>query len=238
MKNLLLLTMGLTLVTGAFAKTVSYPTPNFLPELDKLKVHDVHFSLQVMEGKEFMARHSHLSDLDTLKLSSDPKVKLVLVKTVAVVKKPVGFFDHELMNSASFLTHIHRPSSVKKLQDESYEVSLKSHSFRVKSYFDSDEVSTLSASRRIHAVMATKKNDVVAQSASSVVVNELYQFSNKFRAGVEIHSFIPYREDATVVISYRLLGLTAEGIAEKDLSKDILQTIERQLISMSTFENK
>jgi hypothetical protein len=173
---------------------------------------------------EVLQKHPEFREFDSLGLLRDKTGKFMISKSAFLVKKPIGFFDHRHMLDEAYIRHLAGDARVRKKNEQIFLIENQSAapSYRQSNFFDSDDISTLDRGRIIHTVSAARKMDVMVQSATSSVVQELDQFSASFKGAVLLHSHIPIREDRTLIITYRLTSL--KGEPSKSALRDGLAT--------------
>lgn len=178
-------------------------------ETSRLIDGEIHFSMDIVSLKKLKKKYPKLMALDTTGFSKTPQTKMILTKTAYIVKKPAGFFDHENIGSEEFTKHYMGDQKVKKLDKQSYKISVTgadSYEYQMKTFFDSDDISTLPDSKVIRAVTAVKKLDVISQSATLIIFREFSNFTKYSAGSIEVSSIIPLKENKTLIITY---GLTA-----------------------------
>jgi len=187
---------------------------------------DVHYSFETFTPSAFKKKHPEFLDLDSLAMLKVKDATILMSKLAYVVNKPVGFFDHEHMSNENFVHHIMGNQHVKKLSPNTFMITIPGvheEDYKMKSFFDSDDLSTLPNSRVIQAVRATKQLDVISQGASSTVVREMTQYSLPIIGTVNLISYIPLKENKTLVITYYLMGLKPRAAGDPDLKKNFLK---------------
>lgn len=201
--------LSLPLASAVSAKGIKQQEFNFKVEAQKLIAGDLHYSFHLVTPRKLIEQIPMASDLDSLSLLQEDDVKIMLTKTAFIINKPVGFFDNEHIRNEKVVSHLMGEQSLIPMDPVTYKVSVPGemkHSYKMRSYFDSDDISTLPNSRIIQAVAAAKKMDVLSQSSSSMVLKEYTHYTDYLTGGVKISSFITLQEGSTLVITY---GLTA-----------------------------
>lgn len=193
--------------SSIYAAAVEQKELNFKIKTQELLNNEVHYSFAFLKPKELLKNYPDIAELDSLRIINNPKVRIALSKSSYVVNQAVGFFDHEKMDQENFVAHIMGDQKITKISPQTYKVTVpKSGGFEyvMKSYFDSDDISSLPHSKVIRAVTASKKLDVISQGANSTYFREYFKFSRDILGGVNVMSFIPLKENKTIVISYSL----------------------------------
>lgn len=229
LKIVLILIVNFIYAHPLYAKSVEQKEFNFKVQSEALLKGGVHYSFNLVTPKKFLENFPEAYDLDTLATLQEKKVRIMLTKTIYIVNKPVGFFDHENMKEERFLSHLMGEQKVKKTAKDSVIVSVPgetAHTYKLKTYFDSDDISTLPSSRIIQAVTTARKLDVISQSASSIVLREYSDFSKYSVGGTSVHSYIPLKEGKTLVISYHLMAVKKNFAIENVLKSGFLKETE------------
>jgi hypothetical protein len=232
MKLLKLLSI-VTLLQAApsYAETKLQKQLNFEVDTKALYAGELHFSLAIISPESLSEKYTDLAELDSLSLVHHDNIKMVLMKSAYIVNKPVGFFDHQTMIDEKFLNHVMGEQKVKKLGENLFQISVPgegAHQYDMRSYFDSDDISTLPNSRVIRAVTQAKKLDVISGSASSIIFKELTQYSKYSKGGIQVSSFIPLKENKTLVLSYSLNAVRKPYAMKKTLRENYAREIEAQ----------
>lgn len=211
------------------AKSVEQKNINFPIASEALMKGEIHYFFQILRPRELSAQQPELFELDSLSLNHEQNVKLVVTKSVAIINKPVGFFDDKQLVEETYVAHVSGEQKVKKQGQDSFKVTVPGedgYSYKMQSYFDADDVSTLPNSRVIRAVTAAKKLDVISQSASTIQFTEKTHFTKYTEGAVAVSSYIPMKENKTLVITYNLYAVKDAVADEKRLKKSFVQEIE------------
>ncbi len=228
-KFVFIFSLNLIISAPTYAKTVEQKNINFTIQTNELLKGEVHYYFEILSPRTLSVKHADVFDLDALSLVQETDVMMVLNKSVTIIDKPVGFFDDKQMTDEKFLTHILGEQKIKKLGPSSYSVSVPgetSYSYKMNSFFDADDVSTLPNSKVIRAVSAAKKLDVIAQSASTIMFVEKTNFTKYTEGGVSVSSFIPMKENKTLIITYNLWAIKKPFVVQKVLKENFLSEIE------------
>lgn len=212
-----------------YAAPVDQKTLNFSVTPEKLMKGEIHFYHEILTPRKLVVKYPDLFDLDALSLIQESNVMMVVSKSVSVVNKPVGFFDDSQMNDERFVAHMMGEQKVKRLAPDTYTVSVPGAGgvkYRMQSYFDSDDISTLPNSKVTRAITAAKKLDVISQSASTIMFTEKSHFSKYTEGGVSVSSFIPLKENKTIIITYNLWAVKKNFAIENALKSNFLREIE------------
>lgn len=222
-KILSVFAFNLLISVPTYATAVAEKDIKFMPSTDALMKGEVHYALEVVSPDKLDEKYPDLFYLDSLLFSQDPSIKIVIAKSAYIVNKPAGFFDHTTVSDEKFLAHTMGEQTVKKSGEHSFKISVPgegAHSYLLKSYFDSDDISTLPNSKVIRAVTQARKMDVISQSASAVIFREMTKYTKYSVGGVQVSSFIPLKENKTLVLTYSLMGVKKFYALEKVLKKN------------------
>jgi hypothetical protein len=226
-KLMLIFTMNLIISAPTYANVVEQKVLNFPVKPQALMKGDIHYYFTIMTPRQLASKQPELFELDSLSLLQESGVKIVVNKSVSIVNKPVGFFDDKQMVDEKFVSHVMGDQKVKKLGPDSFKVFVPGDaSYKMQLFFDADDVSTLPNSKVIRAVTAAKKMDVISQSASTIMFTEKTLYTKYADGGVSVSSFIPMKENKTLVITYNMYALKAKFALEKVLKKSFLQEAE------------
>lgn len=197
---------------------------DFPIQTEKLMKGDVHFFTVVMTPREMSVTYPQIFEIDSLLLLQEPDAQIVLSKSVFVINKPVGFFDDKQMTDENYVKHLMGDQKVKKTSPDTFLISVPgefSHRYKTQMFFDADDVSTLPNSKIIKAVGAVKKLDVISQGASTIMFTESSNYSDHLLGAVSATSFIPLKEEKTLVIQYHLKALKKGVLAEKEIKQGL-----------------
>lgn len=224
LKLLSVLAVNLLISVPTYAAALEQKDINFSADTESLIKGDVFYALDVLTPGKFHKKYPELYDLDSLSILQEPNVRAVISKSAYIVEKPVGFFDHLNTVDEKFLDHVLGEQKIKKVSDHDFKVTVPgepAYSYVMKTFFDSDDISTLPNSRVVRAVTQAKKLDVISQSASSTTYKELTKFSKYFEGGVLVTSYIPLKENKTLVLNYSLLAVKKHYALKNVLKKSL-----------------
>ncbi|MBA2406143.1 MAG: hypothetical protein H0V66_15315, partial [Bdellovibrionales bacterium] len=224
-KLLCVFALNLLISAPTYALVVEQKNINFVANTEALIKGEVHYALDVVSKQKFHKKYADLYDLDSLAFMNEPDVRMVISKSAFIVEKPVGFFDHLNTVDEKFIDHVLGEQKVKKLGENEFRVNVPGNSgyaYKMKTFFDSDDISTLPNSKAIRAVTQAKKLDVIAQSASSITYKELTTFSKYFVGGVQVSTYIPLKENKTLVLNYSLLAVKKYYALKKVLKHSLM----------------
>lgn len=219
-KLTLIFTLNLLLSVPLYAKVVEQKDLSFPIQPEKLLSGEIHTYFSILSPRKLAVQYPELFNLDSLSLNQEDGVVLVVSKSVSVVSKPVGFFDDKQMVEEKYVSHILGEQKVAKLSPDSFKVTVPgsaSYTYKMQSFFDADDVSTLPNSKVIRAVTAARNLDVISKSASTIMFSEKTNYSKYVEGGVTVSSFIPLKETKTMIITYNLYAIKKKFALSKVL---------------------
>jgi hypothetical protein len=234
-----IVTLLLLQAAPIYAETKLQKKLNFNVDTKSLYQGDLHYSVSIISPERLSEKYTDLAELDSLSLAQQDNVKLVLMKSAYIVNKPVGFFDHQTMIDEKFLTHFMGEQKVQKKGENHYQITVPgegAHKYDMRSFFDSDDISTLPNSRVIRAVTQAKKLDVISGSASSIIFKELTNYSRYSKGGVQVSSFVPLKENKTLVLSYSINAVKKPFAIRRVLQENYAREIEAQKRLIESFK--
>ncbi len=205
-----------------YATAVEEKNLNFMPKIQNLMKGDVHYSVELLDPAKLEVKYPDLSSLDSLGFIKNKSIKILIAKSVYMVEKPAGFFDHLNTGDERFLKHTFRDLSLMKISENHFKVQSSGetpYSYMMDTYFDSDEISTLPNAKVIRAVTQARRLDVISLSSSSTLFRESTKFSDFAKGKVLVSSFIPLKENRTLVISYALTAIKTEFAVKENLKR-------------------
>lgn len=217
--SILILNLTLSIPTYASKKMENL---YYKADVENLNLDDIHYFSELLTVRSFLEKYPELEELDTQNCLQKGNIQIFVGKAAYIVNKPVGFFDHQHTIDEKFLSHTSGNKLSKNKEENSFKVQSaedKSYSFQMKTYFDSDDISTLPNSRIIQAVSRAKKLDVISQSASSTVFKEFSGYTKYSKGGSTVSTFIPLKENKTLIISYTLTTVKKPYLNEKKLEE-------------------
>lgn len=224
-KLLFIFTLNLLVSVPLYANVVEQKELNFPIQTEKLLKGEVHTYFSILSPRKLAVQYPELFNLDSLSLNQETGVVLVINKSVSVVSKPVGFFDDKQMVEEKYVAHVLGEQKVSKLSTDSFKVTVPgsdSYSYKLQSFFDADDVSTLPNSKVIRAVTAARNLDVISKSASTIMFSEKTNYTKLVDGGVSVSSFIPLKENKTMIITYNLYAIKKKFALKKVLHQSFL----------------
>jgi hypothetical protein len=238
-KILSVIALNLLISAPTYATAVAEKDIKFMPSTEALMKGEVHYALDVVSPDKLDNKYPDLYYLDSLSFIHNPNVSIVIGKSAYVVDKPAGFFDHLTISDEKFLAHTMGDQKITKLGESSFKISVPgegAHTYLLKSYFDSDDISTLPNSKVIRAVTQARKLDVISQSASAVIFREMTKYSKFSTGGVQVSSFIPLKENKTLVLTYTMTAVKKDFAEKKVLKKNFKAEAEAQKYLINSYK--
>lgn len=234
-----IIAFNLLISLPTFATAIEKKDLKFMPEIEPLMKGEVHYAVDVVLPDKINEKYPDFFYLDSLGFSQEAGINLVIAKSAYIVDKPAGFFDHETTSNEKFMKHIMGEQIVKKISDGNFRVVVPGdggYSYQVKTFYDSDDISTLPNSKVIRAVTQAKKLDVISGSASSILFRELTKFSKYSVGGVVVNSYIPMKENKTLVLSYSMTAVKKYYALPKVLKKSFREESESQKALINSYK--
>lgn len=228
-KLFIISTISLAISACLYAKPIEQSEVHFPIKTQKLLKGEIHYFFAIISPKELSQHYPEVFQLDSLSLIKEKNVKMVVNKSVYIVNKPVGFFDDKQLSDEKYVSHVLGEQSIKKIGPASYKITVPGEggfSYKMHSYFDADDISTLPSSKVTRAVTAARELDVISKSASTVMLTEKTDFTKYTEGGVSISSYIPMKENKTLVINYNLWAVKKPFAIRGVLKSSYLQEVE------------
>ena len=204
--------------TATYAELQKKPKLNFKVQGEALK-EDIHYSFAQGSAEELKNNFPNIARLDSIGFLKEKKASVVVSKVAYVIKKPIGFFDHESLVDEKLVSELMGDQKIKKISSDGFVVVVpgkEKMTYKLKIYVDSDDVSTLPHSKVTESITSFRKLDVISQSASSISFREMSEFTHSAFGAVIVSSFIPLKENKTLVISYYVTALREKGDVKKN----------------------
>lgn len=204
------LLMTLALNFSVWAESVEQKVLNFKLQTERLLKGELHYSFEIISSQGLIKNHPELVDFDSLGLLKRKDASILLNKISYVVQKPVGFFDQQTSLDQNFLAHLMGSQKIQKLSESKFLVTVPGQpafTYQLHIAFDSDDISTAHTSKIVKSIAALKKLDVLAQSSSSIIYREMTDFTLAARGGISVSSYVPLKENRTLVIAFQLISL-------------------------------
>jgi hypothetical protein len=224
---------------SSYADAIDQKKLNFKVDPTTLMNGDIHYSLVTASPSKFTGKYPDFADLDSLNFLHSPNIKIVISKSAYIIKKPAGFFDHQTVGSEAFLAHFLGDQKLSKLNENDYLITVPGkdgYTYKMRTYFDSDDISTLANSKIVRAVTQVKKLDLLSQSASSTIFRDFRDFSKYSVGGIQISSIIPLKETRTLIITYSITGVKSEFAKKSSLKKSYKEEIQAQKELIESFK--
>jgi hypothetical protein len=228
LKTLSIFILNLFWAIPTYAQLVDQQDLHFKVQTEKLLQGQIHYAFRMMEPRELAEKHPFLYELDSLSFLQEGQTKVIVSKVSYIVNKASGFFDHENSVNENFVARTMGQQEVKKIGPHSFQIKVpgqNSYSYKMRTYYDSDDITTLPNSKITQAVLASRKMDVISQSASSTIFKEFTDFSKYTVGGVSVTAYVPLKEEKTLVITYQLTGVKKYYALEKLIRDNFLKEI-------------
>jgi hypothetical protein len=210
-----------------YAKAVRQYELGFPVQVEKLLNDEIHYFFTILSPRKLAVHYPELYNLDSLSMNQEDDVGLLVNKSVSVISRPVGFFDDKQLVEEKFVKHILGDQKVEKRGPDSFKITVPGvYSYKMQSFFDADDVSTLPNSKVIRAVTAARNLDVISKSASTIMFTEKTNYSRLAEGGVSVSSFIPFKENSTLVITYNIYAIKKAALKPAALHKSFVMEIE------------
>ncbi len=209
---------------STYAASVKQKDLNFTVKGEELLKGDVYYSVEVMTKKELKKILPHFLDLDTSGFTKSKNSPLLVSKTAYVVNKPIGVFDHQKAASLRYLKHLFGEQKVSEISERTFSVEIPGSTpqrYKLRTHFDSDDISATTNSRAIRAITGAKKMDIQVQGASSIIMREMWDYSRGSNGGVHVTAFLTLKENKTLVIDYGIMSLIPPLLARETLEGSI-----------------
>lgn len=221
------------------AASVKQKELNFTVKGEELLKGDVSYSVEILSQGDLKRRLPDFFDLDTSGFTKPGKTSLLVSKAAYVVKRPVGFFDHHKAGHIGYLRHLMGEQKLSEIADHTFKVEIPGGtpvSYKLRTHFDSDDISTTTNSRSIRAITGAKKMDIQVQGASSLLVREMWDYSKGSHGAIHVTAFIALKEDRTLVIDYGLMALTPPLLAKETLEESVRAEAEAHQALIDSFK--
>jgi hypothetical protein len=209
---------------STYAASVKQKDLNFNVKGEDLLKGDVYYSVAVMTKKELIKILPYFLELDTSGFTKSKNSPLLVSKTAYVVNKPIGVFDHQKASSLRYLKHLLGEQRVSEIADRTFAVEIPGSTpqkYKLRTHFDSDDISTTTNSRSIRAITGAKKMDIQVQGASSIIMREMWDYSRGSNGGIHVTAFMTLKENKTLVIDFGLMSLIPPLLARETLESSI-----------------
>lgn len=239
----LMLTLILNLVISlpVSAKLIEEKSLHFPIKSEELMKGDIHYYFSLQTPRKMLEIFPEVFDLDSLSLLNEAQAMMILTKSVYIVRKPIGFFDENQMTDEKFFSHMMSDHKVTKLSPDSFKISAtkdQQYTYKVQTFFDADDISTLPNSKITRAVMAAKRLDIISQGASTIMFSEYTGYSKFLLGGISAVSFVAVKEEHTLVIQYQLKAIKKNLADNKNIKLEIRRELNEQKKLLESFKTK
>jgi hypothetical protein len=233
--------LALLISFGTFAASVKQKDLNFIVRGEELLKGDVVYSVDLMTRPELEKFLPDFIDLDTTGFTKPKSAKLLVSKAAYVVNKPAGFFDQDKAVNLDYLNYVLGEQKVTTLDDRTFKVVIPGktpQSYKLRTHFDSDDISSTANSRAIRAITAAKKMDIQVQGAQTIIVREMWDFSKGSHGAIHVTAYLTLTEHKTLVIDYGLLSLVPPLLARETLEESVRDEAAAQQSLINTYKAK
>jgi hypothetical protein len=197
---------------------------------------DIHYSFRLTTKEELAGFFPDFLELDTTGITKPKNARLIVSKAAYVVNKPTGFFDHNKAVDEKYLGYIMGEQDVTKLEERIFKVKIPGstpQTYKMRTHFDSDDISTTSNSRAIRAITGAKNMDIQFKGASSIIVREMWDYSKGAYGAIHVTAYLTIKEDKTLVIDFGLMSLIPPVLATETLEDSVSgeATAQQKLIN-------
>jgi len=217
-----------------YAKIISQKQIDFPLQTQEILKGEVPVYFKVMSPKTIEKKYPMIAGIDTLSLRKIKNIHLKVGKAIYVVDKPVGFFNDKDLMKEEFITHYWDTKNLSREEGNAFILNKGLEKFKLTSYFDSDDISTVSSFKISQAISAVKDLDIISKSASVIMVTEK-TFKDESLGEVFISSFIPIKENKTIVIHYSLQGIKKPFPKRANLREQFFNEIEQSMKRINSF---
>lgn len=210
--------------SSTYATAVEQKELNFRVNGEELLKGDVYYSVDLLRKNQLEDFLPAFLELDTSGFTKPKRAMLLVSKAAYVVNRPVGFFDHKKASDLRYLRHLLGEQTLTELSENTFKVTIPGSTpttYKLRTHFDSDDISTSTNSRSIRAITGSKRMDIQVQGASSIIVREMWDFSRGSLGGIHVTAFVTLKEEKTLVIDYGLMALTPPLLARETLIESV-----------------
>ncbi len=241
MFSLIAILLSLATQFNTYAAAVKQKDLNFPVKGEELLKGDVYFSVEILTRKKLEKKIPAFLELDTSGFSKGKNATLLVSKAAYVVNKPVGFFDHLKATDLKYLNHVMGEQKISSIDEKTFRVVIpggNNQSYKLRTHFDSDDISSTENSRSIRAITGAKKMDIQVQGASSIIVREMWDFSKGSDGAIHVTAYLTLTENKTLVIDYGLMALTRPLLATETLVGSIVDEAGAQQKLINSFKEE
>jgi hypothetical protein len=240
MKKLISTILFLAFTGTSFSQEISKKTSiPFQIETDKLLKGELHYAVFLHSPKFVKDKWEWSKNFDSVALLKNKDDQILMSKFAYVVNKPIGFFDHTHLTDERFIAHLMGDQKITKISETAFKVEVpgkSAHEFKMDSYYDSDDISTLSHPKTIHAVTTMKGVDTISQSATATVFKELTGYSKFSDGAVSAAYYVPLKENKTLIITYQMHAVRKAFAKKKELEKNLVDEMAAQKQLIETYK--
>jgi|GEM_PF-5969810 len=205
----------------------------------KLKSNQVALFSKVYSPAEFKKDFGKYKKLDSLKFSQS-KQPLLVIKSINVIKKPVGFFDSKQFARLDFMQALYPGLKVEKDSDSLFVMKdpvTNQKYVELYQYYDSDDMTDLPHEASLGAVASLKDKDTITLSSFMTLYREFKLPQERQLQSFSLSSFMSYTQDRTIVVSYYFFQSKAGALKPQALQKDLEDEILNQEKIIETYRD-
>lgn len=224
---------------STYAASVKQKELNFVVKGEELLKGDVHYSYMLTTKEKLAGFFPDFLELDTTGITKPKNAKLLVSKSAYVVNKPTGFFDHNKAVDEAYLGYVMGDQKVTKLEERTFKVEIPGSTpqfYKMRTHFDSDDISTTTNSRAIRAITGAKAMDIQIKGASSIIVKEMWDYSKGSYGAIHVTAYVTIKEDKTLVIDFALMSLIPPLLARETLEESVSGKAAAQQRLMNSFK--
>ncbi len=231
----LLLCLGMAHSTSA--KIIVETGLDFEPNIKELLKDNIQYFYALGDKKEILKKFPIIKQLDHTKSYKKKDLSIFMSRSVFIINKPIGHFDHELAQNFNFLKTLMGEQKIEKLKNNSYLISVpgeNKHQYEMRVFFDSDDISNTENKNSFTSINAIRTFDIFSKSNASFLTREISNYSKYAESGKIIQVFYPLTENKTLVTNYYLMFIKKPyGIKKVVLSNNLSEIKSTQSVLTS-----
>jgi len=238
LKFLIVLTGSLSLAHSISAGIILEKEINFEVNPLILQKNNTQFAYLLGSGAELKKIFPDLKSLDRFNSLKNKKLRLFISKSAFLIKKPFGFFGHDLTQDHNFLKQLMGDQEIKKIGENKFLVNVQgdtAHEYSMDIFYDSDEISNTTNSFALKSINTIRNLDLIARGNASFFIKDLSQFSKYADSGRDIFIFSALNAEKSIVIIYHLLFIQKNYALTKPLVRNYLQEVETLKVLLEKF---
>lgn len=223
MKTTVLL-IALCIHFSTYAASIKQKELNFVVKGEELLKGDVHYSFSLTSKDELRGLFPDFLELDTTGITRPENAELMVSKVAYVVKKPTGFFDNTKAVDVTFLNFLFGEQKLTQIEEGVFKVQIPGSTpqfYKLRTHFDSDDISSTKNSRAIRAITAAKNLDIQIKGATAIIVKEMWDYSKGSYGAIHVTAYLTITEEKTLVIDYGIMSLIPPLLARETLEESV-----------------